>query len=362
MRSGLRKLALLGLVLIALYSSWRVIEPLVGAVFFGIVTAYALYPLHTRLSRKIGRFWSALALTLFMVALGVGMLVLMIMISINLLNTFYHEVGAFLNWLETAPLPSMVSNFVSNFKAQLMPKLADYVSSFTFSVPGYVMRFIVFLLVLYYSLAYGRDIVGVAMSLIPPSKKELGLELFRRVDGTMNALVRAWLLLNVAKSFLMTLGYIIFRVSNLYMAITAGFLTFVFSFVPLLEGWMLWVAAAVYFVKIGAYLKAIGIAVYGALLVSPMPDYTIRPLMIARDTELDETLVFLGMVGGTLAMGLKGLLIGPIVLNLALVLLDEWKDIMARQGRKDGKKSGNDARWDAQGRGEPTPRSMPRRP
>jgi len=327
MRSLVRNLTLLGIVLFILYSSWRVIEPLAGAVFFGLVAAYALYPIHVRLGRRIGGSWSALVLTLFMVALGVGMLVMMLMISVNLLNTFYNEVGAFLNWLETAPLPSMVSSLVSNFKAQLMPKLADYVSSFTFSVPGYIVRFIVFLLVLYYSLAYGGEVVRAATSLIPPGRKKLGLELMRRIDGTMNALVRAWLLLNVAKSFLMTLGYIVFRVSNIYIAITAGFLTFVFSFVPLLEGWMLWVAAAIYFVKIGAYLKAVGIAVYGALLVSPMPDYTIRPLMIARDTDLDETLVFLGMVGGTLAMGLKGLLIGPIVLNLALVLLDEWKNM-----------------------------------
>ncbi len=327
MELATKTLVWLGIVLIIVYLSWRVVEPLAGAVFFGMVTAYALYPIHVRLEKKMGRFYSAFTLTLLMVALGVGMLVAMFMVSFHLLTTFYREVGTFLRWLETAPLPSFIAGFVSNFKAQLMPRLADYISSFTFSVPGYTVKFIVFVLVLYYSLAYGREIVHTAMELLPRGREGFGLELFRRVDDTMNALVRAWLLLNIAKSFLMTLGYIVFRVSNLYIAITAGFLTFVFSFVPLLEGWMLWVAAAVYFVKVGAYLKAVGIAVYGALLVSPMPDYTVRPLMIARDTNLDETLVFLGMVGGTLAMGLKGLLIGPIVLNLALVVLEEWKRI-----------------------------------
>lgn len=44
--------------------------------------------------------------------------------------------------------------------------------------------------------------------------------------------MRAWLVLNVMKGFLMTLGFIIFGVSDLYTAIVAGFLTFVFSFVP----------------------------------------------------------------------------------------------------------------------------------
>ncbi len=330
MRRSAERIIITSLVIVILYTSWRVIEPLVGAVFFGLVAAYALYPIHKRMRKRLGNHLSALLLTFLMIGIGVGMLVMMVMISVNLLNTFYNEVGAFLNWLSRVPLPSMVSGFVSGFRSQLMPKLAAYISSFTFSALGYTLRFIVFILVLYYALAYGERVSALARLLLP-SRRELGEELLRRIDGTMNALVRAWLLLNIAKSFFMTLGYIIFRVPNIYIAITAGFLTFVFSFVPLLEGWMLWVAAAIYFVKIGAYLRAVGIAVYGALLVSPMPDYTIRPLMIARDTDLDETLVFLGMVGGTLSMGLKGLLIGPIVLNLALVLLDEWKRISRPQ-------------------------------
>lgn len=83
--------------------------------------------------------------------------------------------------------------------------------------------------------------------------------------------------------------------------------------------------AGAYFAKEGMYLHAVGISLYGFLLVSPMPDYTVRPMMVAKDANLDETLVFIGMVGGTWAMGVKGLIIGPIVLNLLLVLLKEWK-------------------------------------
>ncbi len=127
------------------------------------------------------------------------------------------------------------------------------------------------------------------------------------------------------------MGFLIFGVSNIYTAIVAGFLTFLSSFVPFFEGWMAWLIAAAYFAMNGAYFHAIGIALYGFSLVSPMPDYTIRPMMVARGTDLDETLVFIGMVGGTWAMGIKGLIIGPIVLNLLLVLLKEWKGRVVKE-------------------------------
>jgi predicted PurR-regulated permease PerM len=159
----------------------------------------------------------------------------------------------------------------------------------------------------------------------PEKNRHLAEEILESLNKTLGALVRAWLVLNFIKGILMTFGFIVFGVSDLYTAIVAGFLTFIFSFIPLFEGWMIWLAAAVYFAVNGAYVHAIGIALYGFFLVSPMPDYTIRPMMVARDTDLDETLVFIGMIGGTWAMGVKGLLIGPIVLNLLLVLLKEWK-------------------------------------
>jgi len=314
-------------VALVIYIAWRVVHPFVTPVFFGFILAYALYPLHRRLRSRLGNRESALVISVSVLILGSLLTFELVMISVQVFASFYHNLVNLFNWLMTLPLPSDVLHFLQNFREQAIPKIADYVSRRAFSIPWYLLQLFVFFFTFYYSLAYGDEIAFQIRSLLPEKNRELGEEILRSVNKTLSALVRAWLLLNVAKSIMMTVGFIIFRVSTLYTAVVAGFLTFVFSFVPLFEGWMIWLAAAIYFAVKGAYLHAIGIALYGFTLVSPMPDYTIRPMLVARDAQLDETLVFIGMIGGTWAMGLKGLIIGPIVLNLLLVLLKEWKKL-----------------------------------
>ncbi|WP_457751082.1 AI-2E family transporter [Thermococcus sp.] len=310
-----------------LYTAWKVTSPFVSALFFGVVLAYAVYPLQKRLRKKFSSPVSALLLTAIMIGLGGAITAGLLIISAQVAYSFYQGVVDFIDWLLQQPLPPEVIKFINDFSRQFIPKLSDALSRQAFSIPGYLLQLLVFFLAFYYSLAYSEEIMRKIHSSLPEKNRELGEKLLESVNKTLSALVRVWLLLNIAKGFLMTLGFLIFGVSDLYTAIVAGFLTFIFSFIPLFEGWMIWLLAAAYFVLHGMYGHAIGIAVYGFLLVSPMPDYTIRPMMVAKDAELDETLVFIGMIGGTWAMGVKGLIIGPIVLNLLLVLLKEWKKI-----------------------------------
>ncbi|WP_297513488.1 AI-2E family transporter [Thermococcus sp.] len=312
-------------IAIILYVAWRVVHPLITPIFFGLVLAYASYPIQRRLSVRLGRKRSALVISLSVLLVGGFLTLYILLVSVQVAMSFYDSVVGAFNWLLTLPLPEDVLQFLQNFQGQVVPKIADYLSEQAFSLPSYLLQLLVFFFTYYYALAYGEEIRTQIYALLPEKNRELGEEILRSVNKTLSALVRAWLLLNVAKGILMTIGFIIFRVSDLYTAIVAGFLTFAFSFVPLFEGWMIWLAAAIYFVINGAYFHALGIALYGFFLVSPMPDYTIRPMLVARDAQLDETLVFIGMIGGTWAMGLKGLIIGPIVLNVLLVLLKEWK-------------------------------------
>ncbi|WP_258083122.1 AI-2E family transporter [Thermococcus thermotolerans] len=329
MRAG--KLVWAATVLIIIYITWKAISPLITPIFFGLILAYAAHPIHRRLSPRIGGMKSALLLTVGMLGLGSIVTFEILMISVQVASSFYHSIVDFFRWLMTQPLPPEVLDFLQNFFNQLVPRLSDYISRQAFSLPMYLLQLVVFLFTFYYALAFSREIAEEIRLAIPERNRHLGEEILESLNKTLGALVRAWLILNVVKGVLMTLGFIAFGVSDVYTAIVAGFLTFIFSFVPLFEGWMIWLIAAAYFAREGMYLHAVGISLYGFLLVSPMPDYTIRPMMVAKDTNLDETLVFIGMIGGTWAMGVKGLIIGPIVLNLLLVLLKEWKRVVSKE-------------------------------
>ncbi len=316
--------AFIGLVL---YVSWRLIEPLVTAMFFGLITAYAVYPLHKRLSQRYSSRNSALVITLIMLFFATGLTVELILIFGKLIKSFYGDFTALAQWLKGFPLPLGISQVINNFFNQLGPNISKYISAQAFSIPSYLLQLVVFFFVVYYSLRYSREIRRQIEELFPRKYEGLGKDIISSVNITLHALIRAWLLLNIAKGFLMAIGFLIFGVSDIYTAIIVGLLTIIFSFVPLLEGWMFWAGAAIYFYKVGALWKAIGISIYGAALVSPLPDYTIRPVLVAKEAKLDETIVFIGMVGGIWAFGMKGALIGPIILNVMLTLLRKWKEL-----------------------------------
>ena len=53
-------------------------------------------------------------------------------------------------------------------------------------------------------------------------------------------------------------------------------------------------------------------------------DNVLRPLVMARGLSTPMPVILIGVVGGTLAHGLMGLFVGPIVLSIAWQLLAAW--------------------------------------
>ena len=317
--------------LIILYLAWKTIAPLLSAIFFAAILAYAVLPLHKRLTKRIDNKKSALIFTILLIGLSSIVTVELVLIIKNLIVSFYEDIMTFISWSLTLELPFGISGALQSLYSQLTPKLTEYVQSYVFSIPEYLLQLVIFLATFYTFLVNSDEIKKQIYALIPGGHEDLGKKLLKRADVTLQALIRAWLLLNIAKGILMTLGFWGFGITDLPTALLAGLLTILFSFIPLFEGWMIWLVAAIFLLKQGDVLKAIAISIYGAVLVSPLPDFTIRPKLVAKEAKLDEIMVLIGMIGGVWAFGVKGLIIGPIVLNLVSALLKEWKRIKAQQ-------------------------------
>jgi predicted PurR-regulated permease PerM len=53
-------------------------------------------------------------------------------------------------------------------------------------------------------------------------------------------------------------------------------------------------------------------------------DNVLRPILIQRSGDLPLTIVFAGVIGGLLTLGLIGIFLGPVVLAVAHTLLKAW--------------------------------------
>jgi predicted PurR-regulated permease PerM len=53
-------------------------------------------------------------------------------------------------------------------------------------------------------------------------------------------------------------------------------------------------------------------------------DNILRPLVMARGLTTPMPVILIGVIGGTIAYGISGLFLGPIVLSVAWALLAAW--------------------------------------
>jgi len=85
--------------------------------------------------------------------------------------------------------------------------------------------------------------------------------------------------------------------------------------VPLVGSPLGWMPACVYLALKGTTGPALGLLVYCTVVVSGS-DNVIKPLLLRGSARIHPLLGFLSIIGGVLAFGVFGFLIGPVVLSL----------------------------------------------
>jgi predicted PurR-regulated permease PerM len=86
-----------------------------------------------------------------------------------------------------------------------------------------------------------------------------------------------------------------------------------------------WIPGALALMTQGRWGFAIGLALWGALIVGSA-DNILRPYFVSGRAEISTLPVFFGVLGGIGAFGPIGMFVGPVVLALALALLRFLRD------------------------------------
>jgi predicted PurR-regulated permease PerM len=180
--------------------------------------------------------------------------------------------------------------------------------------------FVVFLLVILFFLM--RDGERIAASLRVGCERTFGtagvnvaMQALRAVRGTVNGLV----VVGFGEGLLLGLVYTLCGVSHAAML---GLLTGLLSAVPF--GAVLAAAIAAGLLAAGGHMIAAAIVAVTAAVVIFVADHFVRPVMIGDATRLPFLLVLLGILGGIEAWGLIGLVLGPSLMAVLMLLWREW--------------------------------------
>ena len=178
----------------------------------------------------------------------------------------------------------------------------------------------VFLLLILFFLL--RDGEHVANSLKVGCERAFGtagvnvaMQALRAVRGSVNGLV----VVGFGEGLLLGIVYAVCGASH---AALLGLLTGLLSAVPF-GAVLAAAAAAASLVAAGHMWAALIVAVIAAVVIF-VADHFVRPVMIGDATRLPFLLVLLGILGGIEAWGLIGLVVGPALVAVLMLLWREW--------------------------------------
>ena len=93
------------------------------------------------------------------------------------------------------------------------------------------------------------------------------------------------------------------------------------SIVPVVGTAIIWGPAAVYLLLQGSPGNALILAAWGFLVIG-LIDNLLKPAIVKGRMHVHIVPVFIAILGGLAAFGVSGVIIGPVVLAVALALID----------------------------------------
>lgn len=323
---------------LALYGAYVTVRPVLLIVVLAAAIASLSFGLFRRVARRLGgRRRLAAIVTVFALFIGIfapigalgGVLVQRAVAETAAVAADVRHDGQPLHRLaqKLGPIGAPVERLAKQVQPRLattLPGVAERAAGVAAAVGGALVQLVTgaFLLAigLYYFFVDGerwRERLILLMPL-PAAEVKLFLDQFRRVSL---AVLLGNLGTAVGQGAVATLGYVLFGAP---LPVLWGLVTIVAALVPLIGSALVWVPLSIALAVQQGLWRGIGLAAYGVLGIGGI-DNLLRPLLTRRGLRMHPFLSFIAIFGGVARYGFPGLFLGPLVIALAVTVIDLYE-------------------------------------
>ena len=329
--------ALIAVLLIALYVCWLMFQPFLNVLMWAAVLAIVFYPMHRRIRAETRRPTVAAAISTLLVVLFILLPVTLVTVAVvreltQVAQSFQapdHSWNVPVPWFVTAAL-DRVGQYVDldidresarKFLAERMQTWGTALAASTLMVVGGAVGAITQTLLVIFTLFYffrdGERIRQAAYEVVPLERVQWQ-DIVSRTRDVIGATVYGVLAIAAIQG---TLGTFIFWILGLPSPLLWGVVMFFLSMIPMAGAFLVWVPAAIYLALTGAITQSIILVVWGVLVIGGI-DNVLSPRLVGRRACLHELLIFFAVLGGLQVFGVLGLILGPVVVALTLALIE----------------------------------------
>jgi predicted PurR-regulated permease PerM len=310
------------------------IAPFLEPLFLAIVFSHSMYPLYSRLRKPLRRDGLAAFVTTLCTLLVVA--VPLIVIGGLLSREALRMTEAAEPWVEertrngglvTVPDWLPFAEQLQPYRAQILERageavgqigsvIVDNVSRITQGTVALLLYSFVLLYAVFFLLLHGPTLLAKLAEYTPLSDGDQRLIVERGISVT-RATLKSILVLGALQG---TLGGVGFAFVGIEGAAFWGLVMGIASAVPSVGAALIWGPAALILAISGDPKTGIGIALWGALVVSSV-DNILRPYLIGHQARMPDLLVLISTLGGIAMFGASGIIIGPVVAGIFLTSL-----------------------------------------
>jgi len=343
----------LGLLALLIYWSFLLLKPFTPILAWSAVLAVALYPIYNWLSEHLGHRprIAAAVMTLVVLAvflgpatwLGFGLVDGLLSISDQLTSadlTIPPPPDSIRDWPLIGPTLhefwKMASDNLQAALRQLAPylkPLAGPILAIAGSAGTGTIKFLLAVVITGFLLPSGPQLVASIRTMLTRIVPQRSADFLALAGATIRTVAQGVIGIAVLQALL---AGIVLKIAGVPHANVLAFAVLVLGIIqigsaPILVPVIIWVWS----------VKDVGASVLITifLVLVGISDNALKPLLMGRGLSTPVLVIFIGVLGGTLAHGLLGLFVGPIVLAVAWELLIAWgreEQAAAVAGTSDG--------------------------
>lgn len=328
-------------LVVALYFLFDILRPFLTVIFLAAVLTVTFHPMYRKILKVFRGYsgWASIVSCLIVVlVIIVPLASFVVMLTNEAVDTYYvvkskvesgvfdeylqwqqggvfydvkQNLDPFVNWEEID-----IKEYIVNAAQVLSTFLFDQTANFLRSISSLLLNFFVMLFAMYYFFKDGEKLVK-HLGRISPLPSLYEGELFRKMDSMVKAIMIGVFLTAVIQGIVGGVGFAIVGVSSpVFWGTAIAF----FSLVPVVGTAAIWLPAAVVLAILGNYWEAVFMALWGMFAVGTVDNF-VRPYLIGGKAKTYPLLTFFVILGGIFTMGLKGIIVGPLILMVVMSLL-----------------------------------------
>ncbi len=336
--SHMRTIVLIAATAIGVYFCYRMAAPFMPAITAAFALAVLFTPLQAWLEHKIKNASLAAILSVFAIAVIVVVPATFVMQKL----VIQAASGAAIiqakvesgEWRRTLAAQPTLAPIAEKIEAELdlpgaVRAFTSWLSTSVASVvKGSLLQVIGLTLTFYLLFFFLRDrqLALDAIRSLSPMRAADMTAMFKRVGDTIYATIYGTLAVAGVQGLL---GGLMFWCLGLQAAFLWGLVMALLAVVPVLGAFVVWIPAALFLALEGSWGKALILTIWGLLVVGTV-DNLLRPVLVGNRLKLHTVLAFLSVVGGLLVFGASGLILGPVLLTVTMVLFEVWSVRVAK--------------------------------